>query len=143
MKKIALIFTVLFALNISVNAQISITSYSIHAIALNTSKSKKISTELKAFFNRKPESSLFEIAGMYNFSKKAYHQFSAGLGLNIVPFTGPDIFNSLTIPLQLEIFPLQNFKQLSVIFEVTPEIYVENGSNIRQMWGLRYAFGKK
>ena len=144
MKKSAFVITViLFTLTTVVHAQIGTTSYSIHALAINTNKGKKLSGEMKGFFNRELESTLFELAGMYNFSRKTYHQFSVGLGLNVATFSGIDEINSFTIPLQLEIFPLQNFKQLSLIFDLTPELYLEGDTVIRQLWGIRYSFNKK
>ena len=144
MKKTELfIFVLLFALTTNVQSQISVTSYSIHALGVNTSKEKKISAELKVFLNREVGSILSELSGMYNFKRKNYHQFSAGFGVNIAPFSGPDHLICFTVPVQLEIFPLQNFKQLSVVFEVTPELYPEDGLSMRQLWGLRYSFNKK
>ena len=143
MKKLIALSIILFSLSfITLKAQIGLTSYSIYALGVNTNKEKKISGELKTFLNREFENTIFEIAGMYNFQPKTYHQFSVGLGLNLSPFRGIDPINSFTVPLQLEIFPLQNFKQLSVVFEVAPEFYVEDGTNIRQLWGLRYTFNK-
>jgi len=37
---------------------------------------------------------------------------------------------------------LQNFKKLSFLFEVTPEILSEDGVNLRNLWGIRYTFGE-
>ncbi len=144
MKKIIL-FAVILALatTASVHSQPAITSYSIYALGINTNKERKFSGELKTFLNRGSEDILFEVSGMYNFKRTSYHQFSAGLGINFAPFASFDQVNSITIPMQLEIFPLQNFKQLSVIFEIAPEIYIEDGSSVRHLWGLRYSFHKK
>jgi hypothetical protein len=144
MKKTVFFTAILFCSIIStVQAQVSVTSYSIYALGVNTNKKKKLSVELKSFFNREIETTLFELSGMYNFRRKTYHQFSVGLGINVAPFAEQDPVNSFTLPLQLEIFPLQNLKQLSIIFEVTPEFYVEDAANVRQLWGVRYTFGKK
>ncbi len=142
-KTILFSFVLLLALSTRVQSQISVTSYSIHALGVNTNKEKKISAELKVFLNREFSNTLTEVSGMYNFRRKKYHQFSAGLGANFSPFTGPDRLICFTIPVQLEISPLENFKQLSVIFEVSPELFPEDGVNMRHLWGVRYSFSKK
>lgn len=83
-----------------------------------------------------------EIDVFYNFKPSTYHRLSIGLGLNASPFRGFDQINALTIPAQLEIYPIQDFKKLSLLFELAPEIYVESDLNLRSLWGIRYTFGK-
>lgn len=83
-----------------------------------------------------------EIDVFYNFKPGAYHRFSVGLGLNALPFGEFDQIQALTIPAQIEIYPLQDFKKLSLLFELTPEFVVEGDINIRSLWGIRYTFGE-
>lgn len=144
MKKVIL-FLIIFTLVVTayLHAQVAITSYSVNALGVNTNKIRKVSGELKSFLNREINSTLFEVSGMYNFQRKSVHQFSIGLGLNATPFAKMDQFNCVTIPMQFEIFPLQTLKQLSIIFEITPEFYDEGSVNMRQLWGIRYSFNKK
>ena len=142
MKRISLVSVILFAMSVSAFSQIGVSSYSVYSLGVNTSKEKKISGELKSFFNRGDiEYTQFELAGMYNFNAKEYHQFSVGLGLNVAPFVGFDHVQSFVFPIaQLEIFPFQNFKQLSLVIEIAPEWIVEDNLNIRHLWGFRYTF---
>ena len=126
----------------TVFSQVSVTSYSVYALGVNTSHAKKASFELKAFANRDIADIVLEADVYYNFRQADYHQFSLGAGLNAVPFSGGDVLNAITIPLQLEIWPLQDFKQLSLIFEIAPEFVVENDMRLRSLWGFRYHFGE-
>ena len=136
------IFLVLSFLSIESFAQIGITSYSIYSIGVNTSQNKRISGEIKTFANRPFEDISLEVDGFYNFKPRPYHRFSIGLGINVIPFKGYDQFYALTIPVSIEIYPLQNFKKLSLLFELTPEILAEDGVNLRNLWGIRYTFGE-
>lgn len=145
MKKIKFFIMGLFLLgSVTVYSQIGVSTYSIYSLGVNTSKEKKISGELKSFFNRGSyENIRFELSGMYNFKARDYYQFSAGLGVNVAPFYGYDQLQCFTLPVQLEVFPLQNFRQLSLVIEVAPEWYLESDLDIRHMWGIRYTFAKK
>lgn len=136
-----LILFVLSTLSIESFAQIGVTSYYIYSLGINTSQNKRISGEIKTFANRPFEDISVEVDGFYNFKPRPYHRFSIGLGVNVTPFLGYDQFYALTIPVSLEIYPLQNFKKLSLLFELTPEILAEDGVNLRNLWGIRYTFG--
>ncbi len=142
--KFAHIFAVLFFFcffSLNSYSQIGITSYSVYALGVNANQDHKISFELKAFANRDMEDLMLEFAPFYNFKSSTYHQFSVGAGLNVQPFTGDDIVYAITIPGQLQIWPLQDFKRLSLVFELAPEFVVDNDVNLRSFWGIRYAFG--
>lgn len=134
----AVTFMVLFGFN--THAQLGITSYSLYALGVNTSQSKKISGELKTFANRAVDDLLMEADLFYNFKPRPYHRFSIGVGVNVAPFRSFDQLNAITLPTQLEVFPLQNFKKLSLLYELTPEYTFENDLNLRHLWGVRYTF---
>lgn len=136
-----LILIVLSTLSIDSFSQIGVTSYSIYSLGINTSQNKRISGEIKTFANRPIGDILVEIDGFYNFKPRPFHRFSIGLGVNVVPFKEFDQFYALTIPVSIEIYPLQDFKKLSLLFELTPEILSEDGVNLRSLWGIRYTFG--
>lgn len=123
-------------------SQMGVTSYSIYSLGINTSQNKPISGELKTFANRTIDDLLMEVDVFYNFKPRNYHRFSIGLGLNVGPFREFDNINAITLPAQLEIFPLQEFKKLSLLFELTPEFIVEGDLNLRSLWGIRYTFGE-
>lgn len=127
----------------SVSAQkIDVTAYSFYGLGVNTSKEKKFGIEVKGFFNRPFKETFFDVSGLYQFPKKTYHQFSVGAGVNLAPFRGFDEINSFVLPVQLAIFPVQSLPQFSLVAELAPEIVIEDGFAFRQLWGVRYAFGK-
>jgi len=141
MKKSNLVVLVIMLL-ISMNAhsQLGVTAYSIYALGVNTSQNHRISGELKVFTNRTYKELLTELDGFYNFKSREYHRFSVGLGLNVGPFKDYDNFYAITIPAAIEIFPLKEFKKISILFELAPEIRPGEDLNIRFMWGIRYSF---
>lgn len=134
------ILLVLSFLSMESFCQIGVTSYSVYSIGVNTSQNKRISGELKTFANRPFEDISLELDGFYNFNPRPYHRFSVGLGINVNPFLGDDQFYAFTIPVSLQIYPLQDFKRLSLLFELTPEILAEGNANLRSLWGIRYTF---
>lgn len=138
-KSLVTIIMVLICFNS--HAQIGVTSYSVYSLGINTSQERTISGEFKTFANTAFEDLSMEAAVFYNFKPKTYHRFSVGAGLNFDPFRDFDPLSAFTIPIQLEMYPLQNFKKLSLLFELTPEIGVERDSNLRSLWGIRYTFG--
>jgi hypothetical protein len=141
MKKLFFILISIFWITASY-AQIGVTSYGTNALGINTSKEKLITGELKAYFSRDIDLMAFELSGLYNFKKSDYHQFSAGIGFSVIPFLGEAMVYSITIPVQLEVFPLQNFKHLSFIIEVAPEYQLDEIFGFQHLWGIRYTFGK-
>ncbi|GHT88855.1 hypothetical protein FACS189474_4840 [Bacteroidia bacterium] len=154
MKTKHLLTVLLFALaSLSASAQIGVTSYSIYSLGVNTNKDKPISGELKGFFNNKLYDLSFEASLMYNFKAREYYRFSVGAGIDFSPFVFS--WNAVSMPCQLEIFPLKDFKRLSLVFELSPqwwfgglededyngyfEDYGEDFS-VRYLWGIRYTF---
>ena len=144
MKNIAKVAVAAFLAALSLNcwSQIGVTSYSIYSLGINTSQNRPVSGELKIFANRSIESVLMEADLFYNFKARPYHRFSIGAGLNAGPFRDYDFVNAVTIPVQLEIFPLQEFKRLSLMLELAPEFIIDYDVNLRSLWGIRYSFGE-
>lgn len=139
-KSILLFVLVLFLWgNNILNAQMSVSSYSIHALGIQTSVGNRLALELKMFVD--PDEYLEEIniepTLFYTFRERPYHKFAAGLGFNF-NFYG-DI-SYLTIPAQLEIFPLQDFKKLSLIIELSL-MFPYADPMLRHLLGIRYRFG--
>lgn len=142
MKNLKFLFLFLLSvLSLNAFSQMGVTSYSIYALGINTSQNKRISGEIKTFANRSFRDILLEADVFYNFKPKPYHRFSLGIGVNITPFQDFDRLNAFTIPLAIELYPLQNFKKFSLLFELTPEILIEHDPNLRSLWGIRYTFG--
>lgn len=123
-------------------SQIGVTGYGLRAIGVNTSQENTISGELKLFANRDFRNVLTELDLFYNFDPRTYHRFSLGIGINGAPFREFDNLYAITIPVQLEVFPLQNFKRLSLMLELTPEVVIDSDMTLRSLWGIRYTFGE-
>lgn len=134
MKVISAIFMLLICTGLY--SQVGVTSYSVYALGLNTSKENKISGEVKVFFNSSTvEDSFVELAAMYNFKPSKYHRFSVGLGVGGL---NEYILHSFTMPIQLELYPLQEAKRFSVVFELAPRL--DENIRIRHLWGIKYTF---
>jgi hypothetical protein len=63
--------------------------------------------------------------------------------LNSQPFN--EIYlNEITVPLVLEVFPLQSFKKLSLLVEFAPamDVNIDDAGDLsfRHLWGIRYRF---
>ncbi len=144
MNKISRVFMLVLFMVICTVAysQLGLTSYSVYGIGINTTPSKRISGEFKAFANRSVEDILVEFDVFYNFKSSDYHRFAVGIGLNLGPFRGFDHVNALTIPAMIEIYPLQEFKKISLLFELSPELVINNNLFLRSLWGIRYTFGE-
>lgn len=127
--------------------QSSLIVYNHNVIGLRSSQNRFLGSEIKVFTNY-PYSNL-ELDGLLNFKKNTYHQFSAGLGLNVK--TDPsDFFNAVVMPFNLTLLPFQGSKngfvrRFSMVFELCPEFYPNyniwgNQWNIRSLYGIRYKF---
>lgn len=139
-----ILLPVCLLLAFSVAAQkIDVTAYSFFGLGMNTSKDKKFGAELKGLFNRSFKETGFELTGLYQFKRKPLYQFSVGVGINMAPFRGFDELNYFVVPVQFALFPIKDVPQLSFIAELTPEISVQERFAFRNLWGVRYAFGKR
>ncbi|MDP4209553.1 MAG: hypothetical protein Q8928_12135 [Bacteroidota bacterium] len=138
----AILLIVLVSMSVNSYSQIGITGYSINALGVNTTQNKPLSCELKVFANRGEFNNTFgEFDVFYNFKPGQYHRFSLGAGFRAMPFNSNNTQTAITIPAAIEIYPLKDFKKISVLFELAPEFY-ENSTNLRSLWGLRYTFGE-
>ncbi len=142
MKKFQILFLLITAI-LAVNStfgQVTFSAYSLQAIGISTDNDKKLSGELKAFLNREFKDIILEPAIMYNFRQHDYHQISVGIGFSAFPFAEIDGANGITVPVQLEISPIENVSNFSILMEFTPQIGGGFSSDIRTLWGIRYAF---
>ena len=100
-----------------------------------------ISGDLKVALNNTLFDTAFELSGMYNFEVKDYHRFSVSVGVMLAPFQDGNSYCGISMPLQMEIFPLQNLKRLSFVTEFAPQwtaAYSE--AAFRYLAGIRYTF---
>jgi hypothetical protein len=125
------------------HSQISITNYSLFTLGVNTSQEKRVSGELKVFSTLYASELQTEFGMFLNFKARDYHRFSVGLGVGLYPFAGFDNIYALTLPMQLEVFPLQQFKRLSLVYELSSMLVVESDIGFRNLFGIRYTFGKR
>lgn len=119
------------------------TGYTNYVLGINTNKHKTISFEAKVFANNYVDELPMEFNAFYNFKTREYHRFSVGFGINVSPFRGFDEINSIVFPASLEIFPIKDFKRIAVVFELTPEIRIEDDILLRSLIGIRYSFNRK
>ena len=138
-----LLFSILFSISSASYSQISVTGSTNYVVGINTNKDKPISFDAKVFANNYIDELPMELNAFYNFKAKEYHRFSIGLGINISPFRGFDEINSIVIPASLEIFPIKEFKRIALVFELTPEIRIDDDVVLRSLLGIRYTFDKK
>ena len=125
----------------NVFSQVGVTAYFGNIVEVNTGKQKMISGGLKVALNNTLFDTSFELSGMYNFKATAYHRFSMGVGVMLAPFQDGNSYCGISVPLQLEVFPLQNFKRLSFVTEFAPQwtaAYSE--AAFRYLAGIRYTF---
>ena len=153
-KKTLVIVIILFIGSFHAYSQLGVTAYSTEALGLNTGHNKSISGELKVFTNRDIENVRLEVDLFYNFKPGKYHRLAIGLGLNSMLFRENyfshqfsegkfNRYTGLTIPAFIEIYPLQDFKKFSLLFELAPHFQGEYGTFLRSLWGIRYTFGNK
>jgi hypothetical protein len=121
-------------------SQVAVSNYSIYSAGISTDNNKKISGELKLFLNTEYEDIGLEPTVFFNFPQKEFYQFSIGLGVNTSAFEDSDIVNVITVPFQLEVNPLTDVKNLSILTELAPQIGENAG--VRLLWGIRYTFRK-
>jgi hypothetical protein len=140
---IILLPAVLITLCTDSYSQIGVTGYTSYSIGVNTSPNRKISGEFKAFANRYFDNLDLELDLYYNFKSGDYHRFSLGCGINTSPFNEGEFIEAILLSFQLEVFPIQEFKRLSIIYELSPGLTGDNDILLRNMLGIRYSFAKK
>ena len=130
----------------NLSSQVSITGYSTFAIGAETKLYKNLSGEFRVYTNDILYDSNMEVQMYYGFTPRKYHQIRLGAGMNGNIFNGE--VNSIQFPVQLIIFPLQDLKRLAFVIEVTPQWLTLDELSpdtliLRNLWGVRYSFGKE
>lgn len=136
-------FLFLFS-SFNLSSQVSITGYSTFAIGAETKLYKNLHGEFRVYTNDILNDSNMEVQFYYGFTPSKYHQIRIGAGINGNLFLG-EVY-SLQVPLQLHIFPFQDFKRLAFVIEFAPQWTIGNvlGTDtliLRNLWGVRYSFG--
>ena len=139
----ATIIFVLFCLAQNSYAQVGISYSTGHIVGVDFPLVKNNYTligQVKLFANRDFDDLSGEFDLLYKFSSREYHRFFVGVGFKTDVSSEDEA--ALTIPLCLEIFPFQDFKRFSVVFEVAPEIYFEGDQTLRSILGVKYTLGE-
>ena len=125
-------------------SQLSLSGYSTFAFGVETKVYKNWNGEFRFYTNNILDDTEMEVQIYYGFSPKKYHQIRLGAGFNGNAIQGEA--NSLQIPLQLIIFPLQQTKNLAITVELAPQWFIHDpiGTDnvvLRNLWAIRYTFG--
>ena len=134
---------VLFAVCFNSFSQIGVTGYTSYSIGVNTCPNRRLSGEFKTFANRYFDNLLLEVDLYFNLKPGDYHRFSFGGGINTSPFNEGEFVESVLLLFQLEVFPIKEFKRLSVLYELSPGLTGDSDILLRNMLGIRYSFAKK
>jgi hypothetical protein len=122
----------------------TLTSYNLYTISVGSSQDKMISGEIRTTASPTIIRDLqTEFDVFYNFDGKPYHRFSVGLGFNLMPFSEWEFFHAFVVPCQLEVFPFQNLRQFTMVYELAPIIHADADNAIRHLLGFRYTFGER
>jgi len=146
MKRILLLTSLFVSLLAGGNvySQVGLTYYNTGIISVNlpvrTLNDNALAAELKVFANRDVKNVSTELDLFYRLKAREYHRFSVGVGFKTDLFTDGGVGNTLLFPIELEVFPLQEFKRLSFLFELAPEIVFDDQVRLRSLIGLRYTF---
>ena len=140
MKKSILILSLL--LSISTFSQFKITGYFDAEIGINYAFSDNFQTELRVNDNLGIEFNT-ELSILYKFVAKDDYNLNFGIGVSTFPFhsTNIDFMESFYLPLQIEIIPFKDIKNLGLVLESAYHFSdATDASGIRNSIGIRYIF---
>lgn len=147
---IIVLLTIIFNSSNKAYSQTGITSYNLNVIAVNfdihKSENSSIVLEVKQFAEYDSWKDEFgntstELDLHFKFKKHEYHRFSLGFGFN-VDFFNEGTHNAVVLPIGLEVFPIPNFKKISIQYEFAPMYFLEDNLRLRNLLGIKYSFGK-
>lgn len=148
MKKLLFFSTIILIAFGNLNAQLRISYYNNESAAFDYSFAKLNETshllmELRTSMDTDFEEITNWVNMLYKIQKHDAHSLSVGAGMRFDPFYEGGDGAAIVLPFQLELYPLKEIKQLSLIFELIPEIYMDEKYLLRSNIGFRYAFNKK
>mgnify|MGYP001953233162 CR=1 FL=1 len=87
-----------------------------------------------------------ELSPMWNFKRTDWVNYYTGIGVNFNPmnsFQDLPIVNGYTLDFGARIKPLQKYKNIQLLFEISPYMNQEfSGGNLRTLFGVAYNFNK-
>jgi len=119
-------------------SQFKISGYFDSEIGVSYQFNSKFQTALRVNDNQFTEFTT-ELILLYNIIKKDDYNLNLGFGINTLLFREFDQIESLLIPLQLEILPFKNNKNLGFVIE-TAFHFLEQDYGLRNTIGIRYIF---
>jgi hypothetical protein len=135
MKKI--INILLLLASISSFSQFKITGYFDAEIGINYSFLDDFQAEIRINDDLGIDFSA-ELSLLYQFIKKENYNLNTGIGISYFLFSDSDL-ESMYIPLQIEILPFKNLRNLGLVLETAYHFsQIENG--LRNSVGIRYIF---
>ncbi|PQJ77894.1 hypothetical protein [Polaribacter porphyrae] len=140
MKK--LLFTFFIISSISCFSQLKVTGYFGKEIGLSYVFNDKFQTEFRVSDDINSEFNS-EFSLLYKVISKKDYNLNFGIGVSTFPFNSKniDFFESVYLPLQLEVVPLKEVKSLAFVLESAYHFSnIINGSGIRNSVGIRYIF---
>lgn len=131
-------YTLLILASLNTFSQLKTTGYFNAEIGISYQFSNKFQTELRVNDNLFSEFST-ELSLLYQFVNKEDYNLNIGFGVNSLLFREFDRIESLLIPLQLEITPFKNIKNLGFVIEAAYH-FAEQDYGLRNSVGIRYIF---
>ncbi|HZV68515.1 MAG TPA: hypothetical protein VFG10_03195 [Saprospiraceae bacterium] len=124
------------------DAQLFISNFEKFGLGIGTRSAQPFILEARIGTNNRLVDTRIELAGLYQLQDETYHSISAGIAIALSPFA--DVTNiGLTIPVQLEIFPIPDFKRIALFIEAGPEFLLDQDEvDLRHTWGFRYYFSE-
>lgn len=124
------------------NAQLFISNFEKFGLGIGTRSAQPFILEARIGTNNRLVDTRFEAAGLYQLQNETYHSISAGIAIALSPFAEAANIG-VTIPVQLEIFPIPDFKRIALFIEAGPEFLLDQDEvDLRHTWGFRYYFSE-
>lgn len=123
-------------------SQIKTTGYFDAKIGISYEFSEKIQSEIRVNDNIGIEFNT-ELSLLYKIISKEDYNLNLGIGISVFPFHSNNLnfFESIFIPLQIEITPFRETKNFGLVLESAYHFSdIVNGSGIRNSIGIRYIF---
>ncbi len=130
------------------NGQIAFTYHPIQSIfSISSNTEKLIFCEYKIETNTFASNMNMELSTKINVKKTDWVNYYVGPGISFNPaysFVNLSIFNGYLLDVGARIKPIQKYKNIQLVFELSPYINREfNGGNLRTRLGVAYNFASK
>lgn len=142
MKKIILLFFSLFVMA-QLKGQISLGYYPFQSIlSVTTNTEKAVWGDLRVETNTFFSNINMEFSPKWNFKRTDWVNYYTGIGVNINPvnpFQALPLINGYTFGFGARIKPIQKYKNVQLMFEISPYVNQEfTSGNLRSLLGVAY-----